>query len=96
VLDSAPAMSAYNAGIVPGMQIIGVNGSRFSLAGIEEAVRRTKGGGRLELTVANGSHLAAHTLDYHDGLKYPHLVRDASKPDLLRELAAPHAGAAAR
>jgi hypothetical protein len=32
-----------------------------------------------------------HRLDYHGGLRYPHLQRDPSKPDLLREIAAPHA-----
>ena len=28
-------------------------------------------------------------VDYHDGLKYPHLVRDKSKPDTLTELLKP-------
>jgi hypothetical protein len=25
-------------------------------------------------------------VDYHDGLQYPHLVRDESKPDTLTKL----------
>lgn len=90
VLDSAPGMSGYNAGIVPGMQLTGVNGAKFSLAVIEEAVRRTRENGKLALQVANGNSSAVHRLDYHEGLKYPHLQRDPSKPDLLREISAPH------
>jgi hypothetical protein len=28
-------------------------------------------------------------LDYHDGEKYPHLERDAAKPDLLTQILKP-------
>ncbi len=89
VLDSAPFMSGYNAGIMPGMQVTGVNGEKFSLAVIEDAVRRTRDDGKLDLQVANGNASAMHRLDYHEGLKYPRLQRDPSKPDLLREIIAP-------
>jgi hypothetical protein len=34
-------------------------------------------------------------LDYHGGLRYPHLQRDPTKPDLLREIVAPQATQAA-
>jgi len=89
VLDSAPTMSAYEAGVMPGMQLTAVNGGRFSLAALEAAVRATAGGARLEFTVANGKARAVVRLDYHEGLKYPHLVRDLSKPDLLQKILAP-------
>jgi predicted metalloprotease with PDZ domain len=89
VLDSAPGMSAFAAGIVPGMQLTAVNGGHFSLAALEAAVRATTAGGRLDLTVANGRSSQVVALDYRDGLKYPHLVRDPSKPDLLRQILAP-------
>jgi len=95
VLDSAPGMSGYNAGITPGMQVTAVNGTKFSLAVIEGAVRRTRDQGKLELRVANGRATQLHRLNYHGGLKYPHLQRDASKPDLLRLIVAPRTTAAA-
>jgi hypothetical protein len=41
------------------------------------------------LQVANGPVAELHGLDYHGGLKYPHLERDPSKPDLLRSMVAP-------
>jgi predicted metalloprotease with PDZ domain len=89
VLDSAPGMSGYNAGIMPGMRVTLVNGAKFSLGVIEEAVRKTRDRGKLELQVANGPVAELHGLDYHGGLKYPHLERDPSKPDLLRSMVAP-------
>jgi predicted metalloprotease with PDZ domain len=91
VLDSAPGLSGYDAGVMPGMLLTGVNGGQFSLATLAEAVRGTRDGGKLDLQVANGNSSALHRLDYHGGLRYPHLQRDPSKPDLLREIAAPHA-----
>jgi hypothetical protein len=88
-------MSAYVAGIMPGMRLTQVNGAAFSLPVLEAAVRGTADHGRLELQVANGSASESHPLEYHDGLKYPKLARDPSKPDLLRLIVAPQAGAPA-
>jgi predicted metalloprotease with PDZ domain len=89
VLDSAPRMSGYDAGIVPGMRVLQVNGAPFSLAVLEEAVRKTHDHGPLLLQVANGSASELHRLDYHEGLKYPHLERLPSTPDLLHQMVAP-------
>ena len=89
VLDSAPMMSGYRAGVLPGMRLTAVNGAHFSLAALESAVRDTAGGGKLELTVTNGKASDNVRLDYHAGLKYPHLVRDPSTPDLLQQILAP-------
>jgi predicted metalloprotease with PDZ domain len=91
VLDSAPRLAGYDAGIVPGMRLTGVNGGPFSLATLEASVRGTRDGGELELEVANGKSSAVRRLDYHGGLRYPHLQRDPTKPDLLREIVAPQA-----
>jgi len=92
VLDSVPGYSGYVAGITPGMQLLEVNGAKFSLPFLEDAVRHTKGGGGLELVVANGSLQSTHLLNYHGGIKYPHLEQVSSKRDLLKEIVAPHSG----
>ena len=91
VLDSAPGMAAYSAGIMPGMQLLKINGKSFALPTLEQEIRQTKTGGSLEFDVAVGNFNSPNRLDYHDGLKYPHLERDASKPDLLKDIAAPKA-----
>jgi len=96
VLDSAPDMSGYNAGILPGMQVAEVNGTRFSLSGIEDAVRRSDSGPTPELTIVNGASTARRRLEYHDGARYPRLVRDPSRPDLLTKILAPHASPEAK
>jgi hypothetical protein len=44
----------------------------------------------LELLVQNGEYYKTLKIDYHGGEKYPHLVRDESKPDLLSEIIKPH------
>jgi len=36
--------------------------------------------------VENTEYYKTYSLDYHGGEKYPHLVRDESKPDLLGEI----------
>ncbi len=95
VLDSAPGFSAYEAGIVPGMVLTAINAAPFSLATLEAAVRATRDGGELALQVANGKQTGIHRVGYRGGLRYPHLERDTSKPDLLREIIAPQATPAA-
>jgi hypothetical protein len=40
----------------------------------------------LELLIENTDHYKTFKLDYHGGEKYPHLVRDESKPDVLSEI----------
>ncbi|MDP9064742.1 MAG: M61 family peptidase, partial [Pseudomonadota bacterium] len=89
VLDSAPGMSGYNSGVVPGMQVNTVDGARFSLPAIEAAIERSRRSGSLELGVINGNSTATHRLMYHEGLKFPHLQRDTSRPDLLHEIVRP-------
>jgi len=89
VLDSSPGMAAYEAGIVPGMRILSVNGLRFSIPAVEAAVRKSKNGTALEFLAANGSFAVSAKLTYHEGAKYPRLERDPSHSDLLRQILAP-------
>jgi hypothetical protein len=54
------------------------------------AVNRTKGSTEpLELLVRNDDRYRTVRLDYHDGLRYPHLERDSSQPARLDEILAP-------
>jgi predicted metalloprotease with PDZ domain len=81
---------AWNAGISPGMKLIAVNGRKFTPDILREALKAAKGNGpNIELLVANGDFYKMHTINYHDGEKYPHLVRDESKPDILSEILKP-------
>ena len=44
---------------------------------------------RTKLLVENEDYFKTCKVDYHDGEKYPHLERDAAKPDLLAEILKP-------
>jgi predicted metalloprotease with PDZ domain len=82
ILDAIPGMTAADAGVSPGMKLIAVNGRRWSPEILREALRAAKtSSGPIELLVENADFFKTHRLNYHDGERYPHLERDASKPD---------------
>jgi predicted metalloprotease with PDZ domain len=87
ISDTIEGMPAAKAGIGPGMKLVAVNGRRFSAEGLREALRAAKNVSvPIELLVENADYYQTFKLDYHAGEKYPHLVRDQSKPDLLSEI----------
>lgn len=87
VIDTIEGMSAAKAGIGPGMEVVAVNGRRFSPEVLRDAIKASKNGtAPVELLVENTEYYKTYKLDYHDGLRYPHLVRNESKPDLLTEI----------
>jgi len=87
VQDTVEGMSCAKAGIGPGMMIVAVNGHKFSPDAWHDAIAAAKtGSAPIELIVENADYFRTIKLDYHDGEKYPHLVRDESKPDLLTEI----------
>jgi len=92
VLDVIPGTPAAQAGIGPGMKLIAVNGRHWSPAVLREAVRAAKGTSEpIDLLVENAGIHKTYRLDYHDGERYPHLVREASRPDLLEQIIRPRA-----
>ena len=40
----------------------------------------------IELLVENSDYFRTFKIDYHEGERFPHLERDASKQDLLTEI----------
>ncbi len=87
VRDTVEGMIAAKAGIGPGMRIVAVNGRRFSSDVWRDAIRAAKSSpSPIELIIENTDYFRVVKLDYHGGEKYPHLVRDESKPDLLTEI----------
>lgn len=87
ISDITEGLPAAKAGIGPGMKLVAVNGRRFSPEILRDAVKATKNGNApLDLLVENTDYYKTYKIDYHGGEKYPHLVRDDSKPDLLSEI----------
>jgi predicted metalloprotease with PDZ domain len=87
VIDTIEGMMAAQAGMGPGMKIVAVNGRRFSGDVLHDAIKAAKGGtDPIELLVENTDYFKTFKLNYHEGEKYPRLVRDESKPDLLSDI----------
>jgi predicted metalloprotease with PDZ domain len=87
ITDTTEGMPAALAGIGPGMKLIAVNGRQYSAEVLRDALRAGKTAtAPLELLIENTDYYKTYKLDYHGGERYPHLVRDASKPDLLSEI----------
>ncbi len=87
ITDTTEGMPAALAGIGPGMKLIAVNGRQYSPEILREALKAGKSStAPLELLVENTDYYKTYKLDYHGGERYPHLVRDESKPDLLTEI----------
>ena len=87
VLDVVYGGPSYKAGIGPGMKITAVNGQQYSSEMLKDAIDAAKATtAPIRLIVANGSEVETHLVDYHGGLRYPHIERDASRPDYLSEI----------
>jgi predicted metalloprotease with PDZ domain len=90
ILDVAPGSPADKAGLAPGMSIKKIADTEFSRDAILSAITAAKNNSNpIVLTVENAGAEQAFNVDYHGGLLYPHLVRDASKPDLLSDIIKP-------
>jgi len=87
VNDSIVGGAAFNAGITAGMKIVGVNGRVYSHQVLEDAIDGAKDSSQsIVLLIVNDEYYKTSNVDYHGGQKYPHLVRDESKPNYLDEL----------
>jgi len=82
--------AAFKAGLTEGARILAVNGIAYTGDILKDAIRAAKGTtAPLELIVKNGDRYRVVSLDYHDGLRYPHLERDAAAPARLEAILAP-------
>jgi predicted metalloprotease with PDZ domain len=87
VSESIVGGPAFTAGIGPGMKIAGVNGRVYSNDLLDDAIKAAKEKGEpITLLAIADEYFRTFTIDYRGGAKYPHLVREESRPDLLDEL----------
>lgn len=97
LIDVIPGLPAAKAGAAPGMKLIAVNGRRWTPDRLRDALKSSRGTSTpIELLLENGDFFRTARLDYHDGERYPHLERDAARPDLLTPIISPLAPAARR
>lgn len=90
IRDVIPGLAADRAGLSPGMNLIAVNGKRWSADRIREALAGTQDCGTpIELLVEQDEELQVFRLDYFEGERFPHLERVESRADRLWEILAP-------
>lgn len=81
---------AFKAGLAPGTQIIAVDDVAFDPDRFKDVIRAAQHSARaISLIVREGDRFRTVALDYHDGLRYPHLERDPHRPALLDAILAP-------
>jgi predicted metalloprotease with PDZ domain len=81
---------AFKAGLAPGSRIIAVNELAFDVDQFKTAIKAAQHAtAPISLIVREGERFRTVQLDYHGGLRYPHLERDPGRPDLLEPIFAP-------
>ena len=81
---------AFKAGLAPGMSIQAVDGKDFSLDVLKRAITEAATSkAPITLLVKDFNEYRTVEIDYHGGLKYPHLERIKGRPDYLSQVLAP-------
>jgi predicted metalloprotease with PDZ domain len=92
VRDVIPGSPAYAAGLGPGMKLIAVNGRKWSKDVVRAALRgAVRNQHPLALLAENGEYYNIYEVNYHEGERYPHLVREEAQPNILDEIIKPQA-----
>lgn len=81
---------AFNALLSPGMQLIAVDGRSYKAERLKAAIVAARTSKEpITLMLKSGERFLTVKLDYHDGLRYPHLVRVDGSKDRLTEILQP-------
>jgi predicted metalloprotease with PDZ domain len=81
---------AFKAGLTPGDQIVAVGSDVFTPPKLREAiVNAEKGSDPIVLLVKEGDQMKTVSLDYHGGLRIPHLERVDGTPARLDDILKP-------
>jgi predicted metalloprotease with PDZ domain len=78
---------AFKANMTEGMQIIAINGVAYDADVLKDTITAAKkAGSPIELILKDADRYLVVNIDYHDGLRYPHLEREASTPARLDDI----------
>ena len=81
---------AFKAGLSPDMQLEAVNDQKYTPALLRETILAAeKNQQPIKLLLKRGDDYRTVSLDYHGGMRYPHLERVSSTPDRLDDILAP-------
>ncbi|MDQ3270312.1 MAG: peptidase M61 [Pseudomonadota bacterium] len=81
---------AFDAGLGSGSTVVAVDGREYAREALEDAIRAAKETrAPISLLVKEFDRYRTVAIDYHGGLRHPHLERIAGTPDRLGKLFAP-------
>jgi len=83
IADILPGAPAGRAGLAPHMQIVAVNGRKFSSARLRAAVEESNQRGFVEVIVENEEFFSTKKIDWQKGHRYPSLSPIEGQPDRL-------------
>ena len=90
IRDVLVGSPAYAVGLGPGMKLVAINSRKASEELLHAAIKDAKGSKEpIELIVENAGYFKIVKIDYHDGEKYPHLMRHLETPGLLDDIVKP-------
>ncbi len=91
VRDVRKGSAAWNAGLVPGLKINAVDDQQFDDDVLEYAIRNAQhSSSAIRLLGSLDGWYATYDVNYHDGMRYPHLVRSGARPDMLQKIVGAH------
>ncbi len=92
VKDVREDSPAWRSGLAPDMHVLAVDGQQFSADVLEYALKRAQhSAAPISLIATQTGWYQTLSLDYHRGIRYPHLERIPGTTDMLAAIAAPHA-----
>jgi predicted metalloprotease with PDZ domain len=81
---------AHTAGLTAGTQLVAVDGVAYDKDRLTAIIKAAKtDNAPIDFIVKNGDRYSTVRIDYHDGLRYPRLIRHADVPARLDQILAP-------
>lgn len=91
IVDVVEDRAAARAGAAPGMTLIAVDGRTYTAEVLDAAIVESKQSQNpIELLVQNDGFYRTLEVEYFDGQRYPHLVRNGDSTDTLSKAIAAH------
>ncbi len=80
----------FKVGLVPGMNVVAVNGETYTADKLKQAILTAeKESSPINLLIKDRDQIKPVTVDYHGGMRYPHLERVDGTPDRLDAILSP-------
>ncbi len=90
IIDLVPDSAAGRSGLAPAMKLMGVNHRVYSPDLLRQAIVNAETNQQaIDLLTLTAGYYADFSVDYHGGLRSPHLTRITGKPDLLTSILQP-------